>query len=63
MTVPIVPLPSELPKRFWEARDAAIEHLLSNSPLPPDLADSQQWLATDGCPSLLKPRRPHMKDQ
>jgi hypothetical protein len=53
MAVPIVPIPSELPKRFWKARDAAIEYLLSNSPLPPDLTDLQEWLATDGWDDLL----------
>jgi hypothetical protein len=53
MTVPIVPIPSELPKRFWKARDAAIEHLLSNSPLLEGLADLQEWLATEGWDDLL----------
>jgi hypothetical protein len=53
MNVPIVPIPSELPKRFWKARDAAIEHLVSNSPLPEGLADLQEWLATDGWDALL----------
>jgi hypothetical protein len=53
MTVPIATLPSELPKRFWKARDAAIEHLLSNSPLPAGLADLQEWLANDGWDDLL----------
>jgi hypothetical protein len=53
MTVPIAPIPSELPKRFWKSRDAAIEHLLSNSGLPAGLADLQEWLATEGWDDLL----------
>ena len=50
MTVPIAPIPSELPKRFWKARDAAIEQVFSNSGLPADL---QEWLANDGWDDLL----------
>jgi len=53
MTVSKVSIPSELPKRFWKARDAAIEHFLSNSELPVGLADLQEWLATDGWDDLL----------
>jgi hypothetical protein len=53
MTLPIAPIPTELPKKFWRTRDALVEHLLSNSPLPPDLADLQEWLATDGWDDLL----------
>lgn len=53
MAVPIAPIPSELPKRFWKARDAAIEHVLSETPLPAALADLQEWLATDGWSDLL----------
>ena len=53
MTLPIAPIPSELPKKFWRTRDALVEHLLSNSPLPPDLADLQEWLANDGWDDLL----------
>ena len=53
MTVPIDPSPSELPKRFWKERDAAIERVLSNSGLPAGLADLQEWLATDGWDDLL----------
>ena len=53
MTVPIAPIPSEIPKRFWKARDAAIEHVLSKAPLPAALADLQEWLATDGWDDLL----------
>jgi hypothetical protein len=53
MTVPIAPITPELPKRFWKARDAAIEHLLSNSRLPEGLADLQEWLGTDGWDDLL----------
>jgi hypothetical protein len=44
---------AELPKRFWKARDAAIEQVLSNSGLPAGLADLQEWLATDGWDDLL----------
>ena len=50
---PTMPTVSELPKQFWKIRDAAIEHLLSNSPLPAGLADLQEWLATDGWDDLL----------
>ena len=53
MTLPIAPTPSELPKKFWRTRDALVEHLLSSSPLPPDLADLQEWLANDGWDDLL----------
>ena len=53
MTVPIAPIPSELPKKFWKTRDALVEHLLSNSRLPAGLADLQEWLATDGWDDLL----------
>ena len=53
MTFPIAPIPSELPKKFWRTRDALVEHLLSNSPVPPDLADLQEWLANDGWDDLL----------
>ena len=53
MTVPIAPITPELPKRFWKVRDAAIEHLLSNSRLPEGLADLQEWLGTDGWDDLL----------
>ncbi len=44
---------SELPFKFWKALDAAVEHLLSNSPLPTGLGDLQEWLATDGWDDLL----------
>jgi len=53
MTLPIALIPSELPKKFWRTRDALVEHLLSNSPLPSDLADLQEWLANDGWDDLL----------
>ena len=53
MTVAIAPIPSEIPKRFWKTRDAAIEALLSNSPLPEGIAELQDWLATDGWDDLL----------
>ncbi len=43
----------ELPKKFWKIRDAAVEHILSNSSLPASLADLQEWLATDGWDDLL----------
>ena len=49
----IAPIPSELPERFWKARDAAIEHVLSKVPLPAALADLQEWLAVDGWDDLL----------
>ena len=42
-----------LPKELWEIRDAAIESLLSNSPLPEGIAELQNWLATDGWDDLL----------
>jgi hypothetical protein len=42
-----------LPKELWEIRDAAIESLLSNSPLPEGIADLQKWLATEGWDELL----------
>jgi len=42
-----------LPKEFWEIRDAAIDSLLSKSPLPGGIADLQDWLATDGWDDLL----------
>lgn len=44
---------AELPKKFWAIRDATVEHVLSNSPLPKDLNDLQEWLATDGWDYLL----------
>jgi hypothetical protein len=53
MTLPIAPIPSELPKKFWRTRDALVEHLLSNSRLPAGLSDLQEWLATDGWDDLL----------
>ena len=43
----------QLPEMFWKSRDAAIEHLLSNSGLPAGLAGLQEWLATDGWDDLL----------
>jgi hypothetical protein len=43
----------QLPKQFWKVRDAAIEHLLTNSPIPSDLAALQEWIAIDGWESLL----------
>ena len=51
--MPIAPIPSGLPKRFWKARDASIEHVCSKAPLPAALADLQEWLATDGWDDLL----------
>ena len=53
MTLSRAPMPSELPEKFWGTRDALVGHLLSNTPLPPDLADLQEWLATDGWDNLL----------
>ncbi len=50
---PQMPMISELPNKFWKTRDAAIEHLLSNSRLPSGLVDLQDWLATDGWDDLL----------
>jgi hypothetical protein len=50
---PEMPMASELPKKFWKTRDAAIEHLMSNSRLPTGLVDLQDWLATDGWDDLL----------
>jgi hypothetical protein len=50
---PDMPTASKLPKKFWKTRDAAIEHLLSNSQLPAGLVDLQDWLATDGWDDLL----------
>ncbi len=50
---PTTPITSKLPKKFWKVRDAAIEHLLSNSRLPEGLADLQDWIATDGWDDLL----------
>lgn len=44
---------AELPKKFWIIRDTAVEHVLSNSPLPASLVDLQEWLATDGWDDLL----------
>jgi hypothetical protein len=49
----LAPKATLLPKEFWEIRDAAIESLLSNSPLPEGIADLQAWLATDGWDELL----------
>jgi hypothetical protein len=46
-------IPPKLPSRFWKARDAAIEHLLSNSGLPSDLAGLQEWIAIEGWDDLL----------
>jgi hypothetical protein len=43
----------QLPKQFWKIRDAAVEHILSNSPIPSDLAALQEWISTDGWESLL----------
>jgi len=43
----------QLPKQFWKIRDAAVEHILSNSPIPSDLAALQEWISTDGWDSLL----------
>jgi len=50
---PTIPTPPELPQHFWKTRDALVEHLLSNSKLPADLSDLQEWLATDGWDDLL----------
>lgn len=50
---PTTPAATELPRKFWKTRDAAIEHLLSNSRLPTGLVDLQEWLATDGWDDLL----------
>ena len=53
MAIPKSLTPPKLPSRFWKARDAAIEHLLSNSGLPPDLAELQEWIAIEGWDDLL----------
>ena len=53
MATPKSLIPPKLPSRFWKARDAAIEHLLSNSGLPPDLAELQEWIAIEGWDDLL----------
>ena len=45
---------SELPKKFWKIRDAAVDHALTNSPLPADLKHLQAWLETDGWDNLLE---------
>ena len=50
---PTTPTASELPKKFWKVRDAAIEYLLSNSRLPAGLPNLQEWLATDGWDDIL----------
>lgn len=50
---PTTPTASELLRKFWKTRDAAIEHVLSDSPLPAGLANLQEWLATDGWDDLL----------
>ena len=50
MTNPCVP---DLPQKFWQIRDQAVENVLTGSPLPADLADLQEWLATDGWDDLL----------
>lgn len=47
------PIATLLPAEFWKTRDAAIESLLSNSPLPEGIAELQNWLATDGWDDLL----------
>jgi len=43
----------QLPEQFWKIRDAAVEHILSNAPIPSDLAALQEWIAIDGWDSLL----------
>lgn len=53
MTISKDPLASELPQKFWKIRDAAIEHVLSNSGLPSGLADLQEWLTVEGWGLLL----------
>ena len=53
MANPKALIPPKLPSKFWKARDAAIEHLLSNSGLPSDLADLQEWIAIEGWDDLL----------
>ena len=47
------PTATQLPKQFWKVRDCAVEHILSNSPIPSGLADLQAWIAVDGWDDLL----------
>jgi hypothetical protein len=44
---------SGLPRRFWRIRDAAVDHVLTNSPLPEGIEDVQEWLEIDGWESLV----------
>ena len=53
MSIPTARFAPELPQKFWKIRDVAVEHVLSNLPLPVDLADLHEWLATDGWDDLL----------
>jgi|AntAceMinimDraft_1070359.scaffolds.fasta_scaffold81617_2 hypothetical protein len=53
LNTPTIPTSSELPRKYWTTRNAAIEYVLSGSPLPSGLADLQEWLATDGWDDLL----------
>lgn len=39
---------AELPEKLRKIRDAAVEHVLSDSLLPKDLSELQNWFATDG---------------
>ena len=42
-----------LPEELWEIRDAAVEHVLTNAPLPPDIERLYEWLEGDGWDSLV----------
>jgi hypothetical protein len=47
-----VPLPN-MPEELWEIRDAAVEHVLTNAPLPPDIERLYEWLESDGWDALI----------
>jgi hypothetical protein len=39
---------SDLPEKLKKTRDAVIDHLISNSPLPAGIEDLQEWLEIEG---------------
>lgn len=47
-------LPLDLPEELWEIRDAVVEHVHANTPLPQDIERLHEWLEGDGWDILLE---------
>ena len=42
-----------LPPELWRLRDAAIEHVLNDAPLPPDFERLHEWFEVDGWDAVV----------